>query len=93
MKKTIHLGLMAVAFCITWWVVTGEAWQARTQAYQASEQAEQAYEQAEQASRQAEQALAQTSMPSVLWCMGAALLVKVLLLVGALAWSKLTAKA
>ena len=91
---------MAVAFCITWWVVTGEAWQARTQAYQASEQAEQAseqaeqaYEQAEQASRQAEQALAQTSRPSVLWGMGAALLVKVLLLVGALAWSKLTAKA
>jgi len=26
MKKTILAGVMVVAFCITWWIVAGEAW-------------------------------------------------------------------
>ena len=59
MKKTILGVAMVVVFCITWWLVAGEAWQARDQALQASKQAEQAREQARQARDQALQAYLQ----------------------------------
>ena len=142
MKKTVLGVAMVVVFCITWWLVAGEAWQAVKPAKQALDQAwkaygqayEQAYEQAKQAYEQAKQAyeqidekmkmllrtthglpleydqlhantnaLAQTWQASIMadahwrtqrsWGIGAGLLADVLLLVGALAWSKLTAKA
>ena len=178
MKKTVLGVAMVVVFCITWWLVAGEAWQAVKPAKQALDQAwkaygpayerafsmtfgyaehvrseftpikqaldqawkaygqayEQAYEQAKQAYEQAKlayeqidekmkmllrgswglppeydqlhantNALAQTWQASIMadahwrtqrsWGIGAGLLADVLLLVGALAWSKLTAKA
>ena len=182
-KKTILGVAMVVVFCITWWLVAGEAWQAVEPAKQAHQQAWQAYEQApkavdqevkaveqaqkeryqavqayqqaqqsfhqahparggvvqlnqavhqagqvveqaEQAAQQAEQALEQArqahrqaleaalqareaarqaEQASIMadahwrtqrpWGIGTGLLADVLLLVGALAWSKLTAKA
>ena len=49
MNKTILGVAMVVVFCITWWLVAGEA-------MQASQQAEQAYQQAEQTAKQAKQA-------------------------------------
>ena len=124
MNKTVLGVAMVVVFCITWWIVAGEAMQASqqaeqayqqaekayqqakqavTQAEQASQQAEQAYQQAEQAYEQALQAYQPAEQASIMadahwrtqrsWGIGAGLLVDVLILVGALAWSKLTAKA
>ena len=101
---------MVVVFCITWWLVAGEAMQAVEPAKQAHEQAKQTAQQAEQAVTQAEQAYEQAmqtapqaEQASIMadahwrtqasWGIGAGLLADVLLLVGALAWSKLTAKA
>ena len=148
MNKTVLGVAMVVVFCITWWLVAGEAMQvaqqaeqaalqamqvaqqaeqAFKQAVQASQQAEQTSQQAEQAAQQALQAYQQTEpareaalqaqqaaqkvqqfaqqaqQASIMadahwrtqgsWGIGAGLLADVLLLVGALAWSKLTAKA
>ena len=110
MNKTVLGVAMVVVFCITWWIVAGEAMQASQQAEQAYQQAEKAYQQAKQAVTQAEQAYQQAEQAyqpaeqaSIMadahwrtqrsWGIGAGLLVDVLLLVGALAWSKLTAKA
>ena len=142
MNKTIRGVAMVVVFCITWWIVAGEAMQAvepakqaykqavqkkqtyqsvveakekaeqallqayeqaenqayaqaKEQAYQA-EQAEQAYEKTRQSAQQAEQASIAADAhwrTQASWGIGAGLLADVLLLVGALAWSKLTAKA
>ena len=159
MNKTVLGVAMVVVFCITWWLVAGEAKQERVQAdeqllqaleekyissmqvsntatasfvaesayrvavskfnqaaeasdeaaealvkaesaiskskqaveqaKQVNDKAEQAVEQAKQAAEQARQAVATTQK----WGIGAGLLADVLLLVGALAWSKLTAKA
>jgi hypothetical protein len=69
--------------------------QAQEQAYQA-EKAEQAYEKTREAAQQAGQAFAIVDAhfrTQASWGIGAGLLADVLLLVGALAWSKLTAKA
>ena len=138
MNKTILGVAMVVVFCITWWLVAGEAMQAvepAKQAYeqalqanlqalkayeqedqadtqapqgyfealQAQEQALQAWKQAKQAYLQAQRALEQAKQASIMadahwrtqrsWGIGTGLLADVLLLVGALAWSKLTAKA
>ena len=124
MKKTVLGVAMVVVFCITWWLVAGEAMQVAQQAKQAYQQtgqahlqtmeafkkafqaykpAEQAYQQTEQAYIQARQAYKQAEQASIMadahwrtqasWGIGAGLLADVLLLVGALAWSKLTAKA
>ena len=110
MNKTVLGVAMVVVFCITWWIVAGEAMQASQQAEQAYEQALQAetqpketYEQAMQALEQVVQAYQQAGQASIAadahwrtqasWGIGAGLLADVLLLVGALAWSKLTAKA
>ena len=139
MKKTILAGLMVIAFCITWWVVAGEALQARTRSQQAFKQAWEAYGEAgdreqyneyqrkryeqapqkfeptfpqaygearkevEQAYKQAQQAIEQATEASSTarahydtqfkWGIGAGLLADVLLLVGALAWQKITFKA
>ena len=150
MNKTVLGVAMVVVFCITWWLVAGEAWQVRD-AWQAVWQAEQVGKQASDAAiemrtqrekqtgkteeskaeaqqweaaiqsgeeaKQARQAV--ESPPRVFtlhgesykqaeqayimadahwrtqrsWGIGAGLLADVLLLVGALAWSKLTAKA
>ena len=170
MKKTVLGVAMVVVFCITWWLVAGEAWQAVKPAKQALDQAwkaygpayerafsvtfdyaeqrerspftplkqaldqawkaygqayEQAYEQAKQAYEQIDEkmemylrelnripfgdqlhanthALAQTWQASIMadahwrtqrsWGIGAGLLADVLLLVGALAWQKITFK-
>ena len=75
MKKIVLGVAMVVVFCITFWMVAGEAWQAAKQAEQADIMA--AAHWRTQAS----------------WGIGAGLLADVLLLVGALTWSKLTAKA
>ena len=152
MKKTVLGVAMVVVFCITFWIVAGEAMQAvepakqaAQQAKQAAQQAKQAAQQAEQASEmrlilaqnytlqgeigtqashqadeasavawlaadqakqaveQAEQASQQAEQAYIIagadwrtqrsWGIGAGLLADVLLLVGALVWSKLTAKA
>ena len=110
MNKTVLGVAMVVVFCITWWIVAGEAWQAVEPAKQANEQAWQAetqpketYEQAMQALEQVVQAARQAEQAFIMadahwrtqasWGIGAGLLADVLLLVGALAWSKLTAKA
>ena len=164
MNRNVLGVAMVVVFCITWWLVAGEAWQAvepAKQAYQQAQQAvkpaeqvalqasqaflqsphhvaaqsytrlngngnvqqalqvalqaesegpllasmraQQAAQQAEQASLQAQQAAQQAEQASIMadahwrtqasWGIGAGLLADVLLLVGALAWSKLTAKA
>ena len=123
MKKTPLGVARVVVFCITWWLVAGEAMQVAQQAKQAYQQtgqahlqtmeafkkafqaykpAEQAYQQTEQAYIQARQAYKQAEQASIMadahwrtqgsWGIGAGLLVDVLLLIGALAWSKLTAK-
>ena len=155
MNKTVLGVAMVVVFCITFWIVAGEAMQAVEPAKQAAQQAKQAAQQAKQAAQQAEQAsemrliLAQNSILSDIaqgeigtqashqadeasavaglaahqakqaveqaeqasqqaeqayiiagadwrtqrsWGIGAGLLADVLLLVGALVWSKLTAK-
>ena len=150
MNKTILGVAMVVVFCITWWLVAGEAWQVRD-AWQAVWQAEQVGKQASDAAiemrtqrekqtgkteeskaeaqqweaaiqsgeeakqarqavespprvftlhgesyKQAEQALATYDAhfgTQASWGIGAGLLADVLLLVGVLAWSKLTAKA
>ena len=149
MNKTILGVAMVVVFCITWWLVAGEAWQVRD-AWQAVWQAEQVGKQASDAAiemrtqrekqtgkteeskaeaqqweaaiqsgeeaKQARQAVEspprvftlhgesykQAEQASIMadahwrtqrsWGIGAGLLADVLLLVGALAWSKLTAK-
>ena len=130
--NTKNLGVaMVVVFCITWWLVAGEACQTSIQIGQASqqilaiEQAEEAVNQASKAARntpqgvqlaQAEEALKQEQLEmaqlehvprgrqasinadahfrtQASWGIGTGLLADVLLLVGALAWSKLTAKA
>ena len=44
MNKDILVGLIVIAFCITWWVIAGEAWQASTQADRARRRAKRAYE-------------------------------------------------
>ena len=113
MNKTILGVAMVVVFCITWWIVAGEAWQAAQQAEQAEQKYKQVYNEYEQALKQAEQALDQTfeqikqavsqaDQASIIpsahfrtqasWGIGAGLLADVLVLVGALAWSKRTAK-
>ena len=144
MKKTILAGVMVVAFCITFLLVFGSAWQqlgramdtkiqerkANDQAWQTLEQADKAlkqvgqggqqtaqeFEEAQQALKQAEKAvkdaewevehtdeaeqraqgrfseLSRDADTQFKWGIGAGLLVDVLLLVGALAWSKLTTK-
>jgi len=66
------------------------------QAEEAAQQAAQAAQQAQQASKQAAQASIMADAhwrTQASWGIGAGLLADVLLLVGALAWSKLTAKA
>ncbi|MDA1262770.1 MAG: hypothetical protein O3B75_07725 [Planctomycetota bacterium] len=80
MKKTILAGLMVVAFCITWWVVAGEAWQEQ-QALGGT------------LSLQWEARMQARWAAQFKWGIGAGLLVDVLLLAGILAWSKLTTKA
>ena len=80
---------MVVAFCITWWLVAGEAWQVAQQSEQTSKEWQRTAQQAEQASIM-DYAHFRTQGS---WGLGAGLLADVLLLVGALAWSKLTAKA
>ena len=64
-----------------WWLVAGEEWQAFTEAKQTSTQALEASIAADAHFR-----------TRAAWGIGAGLLADVLLLVGALAWSKLTAK-
>ena len=59
MNKTVLGVAIVVVFCITWWLVAGEAMQAAQQTWQAYEQAEQAHKQAEQAYMQAKPALQQ----------------------------------
>ena len=103
MKKTILGVAMVVVFCITWWLVAGEAMQVAQQAAQAVKQAQQAALQAQQAAQKVQQFAQQAQQASIMadahwrtqgsWGIGAGLLADVLLLVGALAWSKLTAKA
>ena len=139
MKKTLLSVALVVVFCITWWVVAGEALQARTRSQQAFKQAWEAYGEAgdreqyneyqrkryeqapqkfeptfpqaygearkevEQAYKQAQQAIEQATEASSTarahydtqfkWGIGAGLLADVLLLVGALAWQKITFKA
>jgi len=56
MNKTALGVAMVVVFCITWWIVAGEAMQVAQQAEQASQQARQASQQAAQAFTQAKQA-------------------------------------
>ena len=80
---------MVVVFCIAWWLVVSEAKKAIPQVEKTLEQAKQAVEQAKQAVEQVSQAVATAQKLGI----GAGLLADVLLLVGALAWSKLTAKA
>ena len=103
MNKTILGVAMVVAFCITWWLVAGEAWRATqkvVQAKQQAEQAQQAYEQAfekayEQAYDQPPQTYEQADAlfhTRASWGVGAGLLVDVLLLVGIVAWQKITFK-
>ena len=87
---------MVVVFCIAWWLVVSEAKKAIPQVEKTLEQAKQAVTQALQASQQAEQASIMADAhwrTQRSWGIGAGLLADVLLLVGALAWSKLTAKA
>ena len=96
MKKIILGVVMVVVFCIAWWLVVSEAKKAIPQVEKTLEQAKQAVEQAKQAVEQAKQAVEQVSQAVATaqkWGIGAGLLADVLLLVGALAWSKLTAKA
>ena len=64
MKKTTLGVAIVVVFCITFWMVAGEAWQASQKAEQAIKQAEQAlqaYEQAAEKKSQAEQAYEQAA--------------------------------
>ena len=85
---------MVVVFCITWWLVAGEAWQAANQAEQAYQQAEQAYGQ-QQAWQQAPQAVIMADAhfrTQGSWGIGAGLLADVLILIGVLAWQKMTFK-
>ena len=89
MKKTILGVALVVVFCITWWLVAGEALQIAQQAEQARQQAQQAYEPAKQASIDTDAHFRTQGS----WGIGAGLLADVLVLVGALAWSKVTAKA
>ena len=124
MKKTVLGVAMVVVFCITWWLVAGEAMQVAQQAKQAYQQtgqahlqtmeafkkafqaykpAEQAYQQTEQAYIQARQAYNQAEQASIMadahwrtqaaWGIGVGIWADVLLLVGVIALSKLTAKA
>ena len=130
MNKTVLGVVMVVVFCITWWLVAGEAMQVAQQAAQAVKQAQQAYQQASQAAQQAEQAFKQAvqayqpaeqaalqaqqaaqkvqqfaqqaQQASIMadahwrtqgsWGIGAGLLADVLLLVGIVAWQKITFK-
>ena len=138
MKKKVLGVAMVVVFCLTFWIVAGEAlraslqtWQVARQAWQASDQADQAYRAYEQADRageawqayeqadlaygqagqellqdmcgQAGKEASQAKQASIMadarwrtqapWGIGAGLYADVVLLVGVLAWSKLTAKA
>ena len=77
MNKTILGVAMVVVFCITWWLVAGEAMQIAKQELTAAQQARRAVWQAKQA----------------LLGVGAGLLADVLLLVGVVAWQKITFKA
>ena len=55
MKKTVLGVVMVVVFCITWWLVASEAWQAIPQAEQARQQAELKYKSEMQKTEQAKQ--------------------------------------
>ena len=102
MKKTVLGVAMVVVFCITWWLVAGEAMQAVEPAKQAYEQALQARQKARQYYEPAKQPFEQAEQASIMadahfrtqasWGIGAGLLADVLLLVGALAWQKITFK-
>ena len=115
MKKTPLGVALVVAFCITWWIVAGNAWeitqlcQNEVQAYDAYEamrttEAEAAFVRAKQRRREAYpvgnndphellEPVFKDFRLMASWGIGAGLLADVLLLIGALAWSKLTAKA
>ena len=95
MNKTVLGVAMVVVFCITWWLVAGEALQIAQQAEQARQQAQQAYEPAKQPFEQAEQASIMADAhfrTQASWGIGAGLLADVLLLVGVVAWQKITFK-
>ena len=78
MNKTVLGVAMVVVFCITFWIVAGEAWgYARTMETRCGFCGVYMSRWRTQAS----------------WGVGAGLLADLLLLVGALVWSKLTAKA
>ena len=57
MNKTVLGVVMVVVFCITWWLVAGEAKQAAQKAEQAYKQAEKALQQAREAREQLERAM------------------------------------
>ena len=107
MKKTILAGLMVIAFCITWWVVAGEALQARQQTQQAVNEIRPScaicwdevcatLANLIGPSEYGSQNIYITSphfRTQASWGIGAGLLVDVLLLVGVVAWQKITFKA
>ena len=118
MKKTILAGLMVIAFCITWWVVAGEALQARQQTQQAATTGDPELCDLVNGIRpscaicwdEVCAILANVLGPSeyggqniyitsahfrtqASWGIGAGLLADVLLLVGVVAWQKITFKA
>jgi len=59
MQKSLLGVAMVVVFCITWWIVAGEALQIAQHAEKTAQQAEQAANQAKQAIQPAEQAYEQ----------------------------------
>ena len=66
MNKTILGVAMVVVFCITWWLVAGEAMQIAQQALQAVKPAQQAANQAAQAAQQAQQAAQQAEQADIM---------------------------
>ena len=54
MSKSILGVAIVVVFCITWWLVAGEAWKTSLKAEQAAKQVQQTFQQEQQAYKQAE---------------------------------------